>query len=190
MRAVIPLMANTAGFAYFGRSDNTTFGRGLALFNLRLAMLCWTASTAPSASGSGEMQWRAFSGVPRARDGWLRVNNSRAEEQSDADRWGRDPYTDNSVYSAASVSYLLLGEALAVGTGVSTTGEARRARLAVSRDLGLVRLGRPASRVSGLGIDRAIRRFGCARQPPLSGAHVAPLGMRGQAYHWRDPTYD
>ncbi len=151
MRAVMPLMANTAGFAYFGRSDNTTFGRGLALFSLRLAALL-DGSERDECERLWSIQWKALQEVRRTRHGWLRVNNSQAEEESVADRWGRDTYTHHSVYSAAGVCYLLLGEVLARGTGLPAKGEAQRARVAVSRDLGLVRLGRsgPELRASEL----------------------------------------
>ncbi len=151
MRAVTPLMANTAGFAYFGRSDNTTFGRGLALFSLRLAALL-DGSERDECERLWSIQWKALQEVRRTRHGWLRVNNSQAEEESDADRWGRDTYTHHSVYSAAGVCYLLLGELLARGTGLPAKGEAQRARVAVSQDLGLVRLGRsgPELRASEL----------------------------------------
>src|SRR5581483_7227887 len=91
------------------------------------------------------MQWRSLREFPRARQGWLRVNNSRAEEQSQADRWARDTYTYDAVYSAACVSYFLLGELFAARSEPPAAAEPRRAPVAVSRDLGVVRLGRSAS---------------------------------------------
>jgi hypothetical protein len=147
MRAVMPLMANTAGFTYFGRSDNTTFGRGLGLFCLRLAALM-DGFDHEECDRLWQMQWNAFSRFPRTRQGWLRVNQSRSEEQSDADRWARDPYTHDAVYSAAGVCYLLIGELVAKAPGLLARGEPRRVSPAISYDLGVVRLGQSTSELS------------------------------------------
>ena len=134
LRAVLPFFTEDGGFSYLGRSDNTTFANGLAIFCLRLGA---TADFA-GAEICGKLLRAAeayFLTIPQTQGGWPKVNRFANGTDPTGDVRSRDEYTHPANYAAAAVAYILAGEfswRVATG-GFGRSGPPRRSDIAGSR---------------------------------------------------------
>jgi hypothetical protein len=148
MAAVLPLLANDGTLSYFGRTDNSPFAAGLAIFNLRKA-----AALDPERSreyqDACERAERYYRTFPRTVEGMLQCNRfGDGASESDLIR-SRDGYAYARQYSLASCAYALLGcywfpvrdevqRPAELASGAQWT-------VAHSKDLGVVRMAGPHS---------------------------------------------
>ena len=138
LRAVLPLFTEDGGFSYLGRSDNTTFANGLAIFCLRLGA---TANFA-GAEICGKLLRAAeayFLTIPQTQGGWPKVNRFANGTDPTGDVRSRDEYTHPANYAAAAVAYILAGE-FSGGSPPAVLGDPVRRGGQISRDLGIARL--------------------------------------------------
>jgi hypothetical protein len=141
MAAVLPLLARDGSFGYFGRTDNSPFSAGLAIFNLRMAARVGTAlrETFWAAAREADVYYRSF---PRTAAGLLKCNRF-GDAASPAELvYSRDAYAKVGEYSVASCAYALLGYHCFPAPDVPHTPP-RAPHVGQSRDLGLVKLTGP-----------------------------------------------
>jgi hypothetical protein len=147
MVAALPLFTREGLFAYFGRTDNSPFAAGLTIFNLRKAahLVPESRRSFDGISAAAERYYAAF---PRTPAGLLLCN--RFGNPDSPAEYGRshDDYAYVGQYSLASAAYALLGSCWFPAPFEPRPAEAAhvgRTSIAVSRDLGLVKIDAPGS---------------------------------------------
>jgi hypothetical protein len=142
MAAALPLLTREGLFSYFGRTDNSPFAAGLTIFNLRKAAQL-SADHRRGYDHAAAAAERYYATFPRTPSGLLQSNRFRNAESPAEYNWSRDDYAYVGQYSLASCAYALLGR---LWFPVSSEPlpdyfpDGQRPLVAVSRDLGLVKL--------------------------------------------------
>ena len=140
IRAVLPFVASDGSFSFAGRTDNSTFASGLAIFCFRAAA---AMDIEPETTRRLAAQAEAlFRGFPRGEDGCLEVNRyPLPASQLDLVR-SRDSYAYRWQYAIAGATYATLSRVLFADGAFSAPARVPRAVpcLAISHDLNLVRV--------------------------------------------------
>ena len=145
MATALPLLSRDGHFSYFGRTDNSPFGVGLTIFNLRKATRLTPASGSDFDDACARAE-RFYLTFPRTASGMLESNRFADPASATEVRYSKDDYAYVGQYSLASGAYALLGCHWfpAPDTPVRSTDDPDpKAAVAVSRDLGVVKLDGP-----------------------------------------------
>lgn len=150
MMAVRPLVTGDGVFSYMGRTDNSPFGAGLAVFNLRRAAQVCPEQRAQFDDAAARAE-RFYTTFPRTASGVLQSNRFADAASAVEQGYSRDRYAYVGQYSLASCAYSLLGRAWYPSTERAAAGTAGHADQAValgeqvvmSKDLGIVKLAGP-----------------------------------------------
>jgi hypothetical protein len=143
VRALLPLFARAGTVSYFGRTDNSPFATGLAIFNLRR-----TAARHPSLSERAlellERVERFYLTSPRTTAGMLESNRFGDPRDGDERAYSKDAYAYVAQYSLASCAYAMLGTHRYPASPIPAMPRTQTAasEIAESADLGVVRLSR------------------------------------------------
>jgi hypothetical protein len=139
MDAALPLLTREGLFSYFGRTDNSLFASGLTIFNLRKAAQL-SASQRRDYDEAAEAAERYYATFPRTLSGLLHCNRLGNADAPAEHGWSRDDYAYVGQYSLASCAYALLGRFLFPVSSAPTYAAGDKTVIAVSRDLGLLKL--------------------------------------------------
>ncbi|MGC2110629.1 MAG: hypothetical protein WA655_13990 [Candidatus Korobacteraceae bacterium] len=145
--AILPFIASDGGFSYSGRTDNTIFAAGLATFCLRAAISFGIElqTTVALSRKAPEL----FLGFPVSIDGCMEANRYPLPASTEDLLRSRDAYAYRWQYAIAGSAYCLLAELLFPAPPSSTVASEddkgktdQQPVIAVSRDLGLIRVRR------------------------------------------------
>jgi len=145
MQAVVPLLSSEGQFSYFGRTDNSPFAAALTIFDLRKAAAPGRVGEASEAAALRAE--RFYLASPRTAAGLLRCNRYAGGDTPDEVWRSQDDYAYSGQYSLASCAYAMLACRWFPRPAGRASSDGATELPAVSRDLGLVKLGTSRSEV-------------------------------------------
>lgn len=152
MMAVRPLVTGDGVFSYMGRTDNSPFGAGLAVFNLRRAAHVCPEQRALFQDAAARAE-RFYTTFPRTSTGVLQSNRFADAASATEQGYSRDRYAYVGQYSLASCAYSLLGcawypsDPAADASGLDGSARGAAEHVVMSKDLGVVKLTGPRHEV-------------------------------------------